>query len=134
MKLTFKVNKPCDEILPYLTDMTKFVTVNPVIRQIDHLGENKYFSHETLKVGFIPFSFTYPFTVDCNPESKTVMMRAIIMGMIKIEISFILNPDPDCTTVEETVEFTTFLPVKTMMARIFEKQHTLLFKNIEASS
>lgn len=131
MKLTFKVNKSCDEILPYLTDMEKFVLVNPVIKKIDCLGDNRYFAHETLKAGFIPFSFTYPFVVESNAADKIVRMRAIVMKLLKIEITFIVNSNPDCTIIEETVEFITFLPFKTILGKIFEKQHTLLFKNIE---
>ena len=58
MNLIFRVNKPIDTVFDYLTDMQKFVSVHPLISKIDDLSGNNYLVHETLKVGFIPFSFT----------------------------------------------------------------------------
>ena len=37
----------------------------------------------------------------------------------------------DFTVVEESIKFESPLPVKFIMQRIFRKQHTQLFKNIE---
>src|SRR5690606_40899548 len=49
-----------DLVFDYLTDMQKFVLVHPVISKIDSTGQESYLVHETLKFGFVPFSFTYP--------------------------------------------------------------------------
>lgn len=131
MKLIFEVNKPCDEVLPYLTDMTKYVLISPVIYQIDHLGDNRYWSHETLKAGFIPFTFTYPFTVESSPADKIVRMKAVVMKLVHIELTFIVSSVPEGTIIEETVQIDTFLPIKTVLEKIFKKQHRLMFKNLE---
>ncbi len=131
MELSFRLNKPSDLIFDYLTDMQKFVSVHPVISKIDKTGNDSYLVYETLKLGFIPFSFTYPVTIEQNPLDKTVIIRATVMKLTKIEINFILKTDNDFTVVEETIQFKSPLPIKFVMQRIFRKQHTQLFKNIE---
>lgn len=131
MNLTFKTHKSADVILDFLTDMQKFVSVHPVITHIKQTGENNYEFFETLKLGFIPFSFTYPVIIESNPANKTVVMRATIMKLTKIELTFFITTDKDFCVIEEAIHFKSPLPVKSIMQRIFKKQHTQLFKNIE---
>ena len=131
MKLTFRVKKSSDLVFDYLTDMQKFVSVHPVISRIDTTGNESYLVHETLKFGFIQFSFTYPVTIEKSVLDKTVSIRAIVFKLTKIEMKFVLKADGDYTCIEEEIQFTSPLPVKFMMQRIFKKQHTQLFKNIE---
>lgn len=131
MELVFKLNKTSDLIFDYLTDMQKFVTVHPVITKIDRTGNESYLVHETLKFGFIPFSFTYPVTIESNSSVKTVVIRATVMKLTKIEMKFVLRTDDDHTIIEENIQFRSPLPIKFIMQRIFRKQHKKLFKNIE---
>ena len=131
MKLTFKIHKPADFILNYLTDMQKFVSVHPVISKINKAGDNSYLVYETLKIGFIPFSFTYPVTIESKSAEKTVIIRATVMKLTKIEMTFIIKADKDFSVVEENINFKSFLPVKSIMQSNFKKQHKQLFKNIE---
>lgn len=132
MNLTFNVNQPIDTVFDYLTDMQKFVSVHPVISKIDNLSENKYLVHETLKLGFIPFSFTYPVTIDQNFTNKKVLIRATVLKMTKIEMSYTLNRVNNATIINETITFKSILPVRSIMEGIFRKQHTYLFEKIEA--
>ncbi|MBK7882465.1 MAG: hypothetical protein IPJ81_00470 [Chitinophagaceae bacterium] len=111
--------------------MKKFVSVHPVITKIDTLGNNNYLVHETLKIGFIPFSFTYPVTIESNDFDKSVIIRATVMKFTKIEMIFKLSSYNGLTKIDETINFNTFLPVKPIMQKIFRKQHQQLFKNIE---
>ena len=131
MKLNFIINKPINEVFNYLTDMQKFVSVHPVITKIDNLGNNQYIAHETLKIGFIPISFTYPFNVDKNVSGQTIDMYATVMKVIQISIEFKLISKNGSTTVDETIQFKTFLPIKLVLSKIFRSQHEELFKNIE---
>ena len=131
MELKFKMNKPVGFIFDYLTDMQKFVFVHPVISQIDALENNNYLVHETLKFGFIPFSFTYPVNIESNYENKKIIIRATVMRLTKIEMAFEIRNEGDISIVEENIRFKSYLPVKSMMQRIFREQHTQLFKNIE---
>jgi carbon monoxide dehydrogenase subunit G len=131
MKLSFKLNKTSDFIFDYLTDMQKFVSAHPVISQIDDTGNDTYLVHETLKLGFIPFSFTYPVKIEKNKSEKTVIIRATVMKLTKIEMTFVLRTYNDYTIIDEVVDFKSPLPVKFIMQGIFKKQHTQLFKNIE---
>ena len=131
MKLTFKTHKNIEVIFDYLTDMQKFVVVHPVIYKIDRTSENNYLVFETLKFGFIPFSFTYPVTIIKNATDKTVIIRATVFKLTKIEMRFVLKTENDYTIIDEEILIKSPLPVKFMMERIFRKQHHQLFNNIE---
>ncbi len=136
MNLTFKVNQPIETIFEYLTDMQKFSSVHPVISKIKQLGGNNYLVYETLKVGFIPFSFTYPVSVESNFEDKKVIIKAVVMKFTKIEMKYSLHTENNSiinpTIINEIITFDSILPVKPLMASIFRKQHKQLFENIEA--
>jgi carbon monoxide dehydrogenase subunit G len=131
MNLSFRIHKTIDQTFEYLTDMQKFVTVHPVIYQIDNKGEGHYLVHETLKFGFIPFSFTYPVTIEKNSSDKTITIRATVFKLTKIEMCFSLKADQGFTIINEMIEFKSVLPVQSIMQGIFKKHHTQLFKNIE---
>lgn len=118
-------------VFDYLTDMQKFVSVHPVISKIDRLSENNYLVHETLKAGLVPFSFTYPVTIQQDLDRKRVEMKATVMKITKIEMTFNLRQENDFTIVEESILFKSPLPIKFIMQNIFRKQHNKLFKNIE---
>ena len=132
MQLTFNLQQPIEMVFDYLTDMQKFVSVHPVITQIDWLLANKYLVHETLKFGFIPVSFTYPVTIDQNDKDKTIVIRATVMKIIKVEMNYKLDRFNGLTTIDETITIKSPLPIQAVMERIFRKQHGLLFQNIEA--
>jgi carbon monoxide dehydrogenase subunit G len=130
MKLTFKINKPVDFVFDYLKDMQKFVSVHPIISKIDSKGGNRYLVYETLKMCFIPFSFTYPVSVESNFKDKTIVMKATVMKFTKIEMTFNVKPDGASSIIEEEINFISLLPFKYLIQLIFKKQHTELFKNI----
>lgn len=134
MELSFRIKKPADFIFDYLTDMQKFVSVHPLITQIDLIGNDRYLIHETLKIGLVPFSFTYPVTVTNNQRTGLVVIQATIMKLTKVEMTFKLNQDGDSTLVEESIIFKSPLPIKSIMENMFKKQHIQLFKNIEQAS
>ena len=131
MRLLFKIEKNVDFVFDYLTDMKKFVSAHPVIFQIDDKGNENYLIHETLKLGFIPFSFTYPVTIEKNFINKKVTIRATVFRITKIEMNFVLKADNSFTLINEEINIKSLLPVKFIMQNIFKKQHTQLFKNIE---
>lgn len=131
MILSFTLHKSADLIFDALTDMDKFASLHPVITKIDKTGENKFLVHETLKLGFIPFSFTYPVTIESDVANKTVSIKATVMKMTHIEMNFSIRQEGDISIVEEIITFKSILPVKTFMAKIFREQHTLLFQNMD---
>jgi len=131
MKLKFTVNKPINAVIEYLTDTNKFVSVHPVITKLEPKGGDDYLVYETLKMGFIPFSFTYPVIIKSDTQKAVVTYNAIVKKMVKIEMNFQLSTSGNQTIIEETSTFKSFLPVKFIMSKIFKKQHELLFKNIE---
>lgn len=131
MELSYRIHKTTDFIFEYLTDMQKFVSVHPVIFQIDKTGNDSYLIHETLKLGWIPFSFTYPATIEKRISDNVVVIRATVFRLTKIKMTFVLTADNDHTMIGETIDFISPLPVTGIMQRIFKKQHNQLFKNIE---
>ncbi|TAH25516.1 MAG: hypothetical protein EAZ07_06955 [Cytophagales bacterium] len=130
MKLTFRIKKNADLVFDYLTDMQKYVMVHPLIFKIDNIANELYLVHETIKLGFIPFSFTYPVTIEKDIANKVVIMRATVFKLTKIEIRFVVKPDKDFTIIDEEIKFKSLLPVKFIMQNIFKKQHNQLFLNI----
>jgi carbon monoxide dehydrogenase subunit G len=131
MKLSFVLTKNADHVFEFLTEMQKFVSVHPVISKINATGNNSYLVYETLKFGPVPFSFSYPVTIESNPSEKKVVMRATVFRLTKIEMKFILKTENDLTVVEEEINFQSPLPLKSFMKVVFKKQHTQLFINIE---
>jgi len=131
MELQFEINKPSDLVFDYLTNMQKFVTIHPVITKIDPKGDNNYLVHETLKFGGIPFSFTYPVTVDSNSTEQTITIKATVFGITKVEMNFkVAMREHNSCYVHENIQFKSPLPIKGMMRKIFKTQHALLFKNM----
>ena len=131
MTLNYKVNKTCDQIFEYLTDMSKFVTVHPVIYRIDRIWDNEFLFFETIRIGLIPWSFTYRAIIEGSHDAKKVIMRATVMKLTNIEMTFTMEPAGNFTLISEVITFKSALPVKFLMEKIFRKQHAQLFINIE---
>jgi carbon monoxide dehydrogenase subunit G len=121
MLQTYKINKPAEFIFEYLTDMQKFTSVHPVISKIDSLRQNNFLVHETLKLGFIPFSFTYPVTIESNKEQKRIVMLATAMKINKIEMIYDIKEEKRGSVVHEEINFKSILPIKFIIERIFKK-------------
>jgi carbon monoxide dehydrogenase subunit G len=131
MNLTYTLNQPPALIFDYLTDMEKFASIHPVISRIDRTGDNNYLVHETLKMGFVPFSFTYPVTIKSDRTRNAVTIKATVMKLTQIEMNFTIRREGEHSVVDESISFKSILPVKALMERIFREQHTLLFQNME---
>jgi len=129
--LTFKLTKPAEQIFDCLSDMKKFVLAHPIITKINALGSSNYFVYETIRLGFIPFSFTYPATVESNIENKIITINATIMKLTKVELAFKISQHTDYSLVEEAITFRSPLPIKSVMRKVFTEQHQKLFNNIE---
>jgi carbon monoxide dehydrogenase subunit G len=128
MKLIHKINKPAGFVFDHLTDAQKFVSVHPVIYKMEKLKENQYKVFETLKFGFLPYAFTYIATIEGDVQNQRVVMRATVMKINKIEMTFEIRQENGFVEVDEEVIFRS--PVKRMMENIFRKQHLQLFENI----
>ena len=107
MTFNFQSSKSPDIIYDHLTDMQKFVSVHPVIFRIDPKGGNKFLVHEKLKLGFIPFSFTYPVTVDGDRDRGLVTIKATVFKLTKITLDYKISSSGALTMIEEEVTFKT---------------------------
>ncbi|MCC7379917.1 MAG: SRPBCC family protein [Chitinophagaceae bacterium] len=134
MTLNYTINKPAHIVFNYLADMQKFASVHPVITRIDNIEDNLYLVFETMRFGFIPFSFTYPVIVNSNSKACNVCIKATVMKITSIEMMFSITTANGGTIVHEEINFTSLLPIKSLMQKIFTKQHKQLFLNIEKAS
>jgi carbon monoxide dehydrogenase subunit G len=130
MDTIFRVNKSIDFVFKYLTNMDMFSSVHPVITQIDNIRNNEYLVHETLKFGWVPISFTYPVTIKENQIDNVIIIDAIILSIVKMNMTFTLKSEGSSTIVYERIIIKSFLPVKSRIRSIVKKQHVMLFKNM----
>ncbi|GAB4020664.1 hypothetical protein GCM10028808_62750 [Spirosoma migulaei] len=134
MHLTFTIDQPADLVFKYLTDMQKFASVHPVITKIVPAGNQQYVVHETLRIAFLPVSFTYSVTVESDRAKNWVKMLARVMKLVTIRMNFTIRTENSRTVVEEIIDFNAPVPLQFVMQPIFRKQHELLFKNIDGLS
>jgi carbon monoxide dehydrogenase subunit G len=130
LNLSFKVEKPIETVFEHLTNMQKFVSFHPVITKIEAISNNNYRVHETLRFGFIPVTFQYLVVINSNLAEKKVKMVATVLKFTKIEINFVLKTVENFTIITESIHFKSPFPVKRIMGRIFKKQHSILFENM----
>ena len=131
MVLTFEVKKSPETVFNCLTDISLFVKCHPVITSMQLQHDNSYLVHETLKFGFVPISFRYHATIDIMPGNK-VKMHAVVAKFTHIEMFFVMHGEDGETYVVETITIKSPLPIAGLLQRIFKKQHTKLFDNIES--
>jgi carbon monoxide dehydrogenase subunit G len=131
LQLKYSINQPAKTVFLYLTDMEKFASIHPIISKIDRLENNRYKVFETLKFWFFKFSFTYPVTVTSNQSKNCVVIKATVFKLTNIELSFDISTQKEYTEINEIVTIKTILPIKSIVYKIFEKQHQQLFENLE---
>ncbi len=130
MILKYKINQTPGTIYEYLSDMTKFVSVHPVITKMKKKGMHKYRVYETLRFGFIPLSFTYLATIYGSREKGHIRMQVRVMNITEVDVIFDIQEAANGSIVFEEIHIKSLLPVKRRMEKIFRDQHYLLFENI----
>ncbi len=130
MTLLFEIKKPSHHVFDILSDMNKFTEVHPVISEIKTTNDGSYLIYETLKFGFIPFSFTYPATVE-SIHPNQVSFQATVLKLIHIQMNFIIESKNDHSIIEEKITIKSIFPVKGLIRKVFKEQHEKLFQNIE---
>jgi len=131
MKLFFQLHTSPEVVFPYLSDMDLFASVHPVISKMVSTGTNQFMAFETMNMGPIPFSFSYPTVVHHNLTKGVIEMQAVIFKMTTMEISFNLSAQNGVTTIEEDIQIKSIWPLKSLIFGLVKTQHAKLFKNIE---
>lgn len=134
MHLTFTLHQPANLVFEYLTDMHLFASVHPVITSIIPTGTNQYVVHETLRVAFLPVSFTYPVLVESDRATNRVIMQAHIMGLVTMRMNFTIRAEGSLTILEEIIDVNAPAPLRSVIQSIVKKQHDLLIKAIDSLS
>jgi carbon monoxide dehydrogenase subunit G len=129
IELTFKVSKDISTITQHLTDVEKFVSVHPLIYKMTDLGENTYKVFEKIKMGIIPYRFTYRATI--THDHNSVKMNASVMGLTKLSMHFTFQREGNVTIINERLTVQSVLPIKNFMVKLISKQHQEMFKNID---
>lgn len=131
MKLIYQLHTSPEVVFPYLSDMDLFTSVHPVISKMVSTGKDEYTAFETLQIGPVPFSFSYPTVVHHNSTKGSIHMQAIIFKMTTMALSFTLSAQNGTTTIEEEIQVKSIWPLKSLILNTVKTQHTILFKNIE---
>lgn len=132
MELHFNVSKPIDLVFEYLTNMDLFVQIHPVIYKSVERAPFSYQVYEKMNIGIIPYKFNYPVILSSDSANKIIDMKAVVSGLVHIDMQFQLSTVTLGTNITETVTFKSKLPVKVLMEKVFKKQHKLLFENLNA--
>ncbi len=114
----------------YLTDMDLFASIHPVISKIQAKDNDHYLVFETLKMGPIPVSFTYPVVIRHNISKYFVHMQAVIFKMTTVEMSFNLFEENGITVIEENIHIKSLPLLNSMTLGVIKTQHQILFDNI----
>jgi len=129
IRLTFVLRKDANSIKNYLINTDKFVEVHPLIYKMQALGEGNYKVYEKVKFGVIPYKFTYRAAI--TYDDTTVTIRATIMRINRITMTFSFKENDGQTTVDENITIQTPWPIRKYMHRLFSDQHELLFRAID---
>ncbi len=125
----FKVKKDIITIKQQLTNNENFVNVHPLIYKMTDVGGNKYEVFEKIKIGVIPYRFTYKATITGEKDSVNVV--ATVMGMTTISMFFTFQEEDKVTVIHERLIIKSPLPIKNYTNRLIEKRHKTMFNNIE---
>lgn len=131
MILQFTVIQNLSKVFQSLSEPEKFVSVHPLIFKMDALGDAHYRVYERVKLGFIPYRFSYRAEISHNGKDE-VTMNAVVLGITRLHLHFKLSENGEGTTIIEKAEIAGPFPVKHIMHRVLATQHELMFKNIEA--
>jgi carbon monoxide dehydrogenase subunit G len=127
--LHFELNKDLNKVKSCLTDTEQFVRMHPLIYRMKPLGNDRYKVYERVKLGFLPYSFTYLASV--HHADNSVFFHVKVMKITSISMTFTLQQEGEKCKVEEKIEIQTLLPIKAFMLKLFRTQHAVLFANIE---
>lgn len=125
----FRVKKDIITIKQQLTNVKNFVNVHPLIYKMTDLGGYKYKVFEEIKIGVIPCRFTYNAII--TDEKDSVKIVATVMGMTTISMFFTFQEEDKVTVIHERLIIKSPLPIKNYLNRFIEKQHEIMFNNIE---
>jgi hypothetical protein len=131
MKLIFRLNQPADIVFKYLADAGKYISVHPVITNMELRQGGDYKVYEKLKFGFIVYSFTYTATIKPYPDENKIMMLAQVNKKVTVVITYSISRDGGTTIVEDNVNIQSSWALSILIKPIFKKQHQKLFWNMD---
>lgn len=134
MKLSFSLRSNPEMVFRYLSEADLFVTVHPVIYNMELIGPNTYRVYEQTKLGFLKYSFTYEAEIISDPGQKKVEIKAVVKKHTTIDMTFQVRHGNHGTIVEETVDIRSPLPIRGFMEKFIRKQHNIMFENIDQDS
>ncbi len=129
--MTFHVGKSPDDVFNYISQPDLFVSIHPVIYKIQELEMGSWKIFEKLHFGGIPFSFSYPASMQCDSVTREITMKAVVMNVVAINLLFQIQKEVDATKVFEAVTISSLLPVHPFVKSVFLKQHQVLFNKLK---
>lgn len=129
--MTFHVGKSPDDVVNYISQPDLFVSIHPVIYKIQELEMGSWKVFEKLHFAGIPFSFSYPASMHCDFITREITMKAVVMSVVAINLTFKIQKELDTTKVFEEVAISSLLPVHPFVKNVFLKQHQVLFDKLK---
>lgn len=129
MILEFRVKQEKEYVLQHLSDARKIAAFHPLIYQVVPAAAGKYKVYESLKIGPIPYRFTYLATITRDGDRVTI--SAVVQRLTQIDMVFKVSVAGEATLVEETLSIRSFLPVRGFLQQLFRTQHATWFSNME---
>lgn len=128
--MTFHVNKSAEEVFNYISQPDLFVSIHPVIYKIQELEIGNWKIFEKLHFAGIPFSFSYPASIQCDSVSRQININAVVKNIVAIDLIFQIQKNVDASKVFEQVKITSLFPVHPFVKSVFLKQHQVLFNKL----
>jgi carbon monoxide dehydrogenase subunit G len=134
MPLQLTANLPAapEQVWPYFTEMDRFVSVHPLIVSAKPLPDGRYRIRE--RSPYAPWLggiTRYTARIEPLESHRLVRMHGRVAGgLVKLELTFRLEPTATGTHLQETVQFRSGLPVAPLLRGVFRKAHTQLFQQL----
>ena len=105
MTFSFEVNidHPLEIVYDALADMDQFVEHHPLIYAARVVSPGYYKIYERVRMGFIPYHFTYHAQILPDPVVQRITMKALLYRLISLEIVFFLSSHSSYTKVREEI-------------------------------
>jgi hypothetical protein len=128
--MAFNVCKSSDEVFKYISQPELFVAIHPVIYKIQELEHGSWKIFEKLRFAGIPFSFCYPATMQCDSVSREISMKAKVMSVVSIDLTFQIQDQQETTRIHELITINSIFPIHPLIKQVLISKHRIMFEKL----
>ncbi|MBK6642844.1 MAG: hypothetical protein IPP34_15555 [Bacteroidetes bacterium] len=131
LHMNFEVSKSAAQVFEYISKPDLFVSIHPVIYDINEKADGSLHIYERLRFIGVPFSFNYPASISSDKNDLIVSMKAVVFRLISLNLLFEIRESANGTMISEHVYLKGVYPAHPIIKSVFRKQHKALFENID---